>query len=135
MVPHASNDTLFTRSTVRTTPLIFSLFDTVSFGELLAFIQSFASNPLGLWPTTCLHRRSPCDFGAGRNRYTTALVGSGEDAILCLGLVYVSLNSRPGPIGLVSDVPTEQGNYTMSYFDGSCQGASGETVSVQISSW
>jgi hypothetical protein len=83
-------------------------------------------------------RGTPC------GKYTTGLVGSGDDAILCPGLVYVGPDSRPGPFGLVSDAvplvnisdsPKQgQGNYTMAYFTGSCQGVSSETVPVQISS-
>jgi len=72
-------------------------------------------------------RMTPC------RRYTTGLVGSGDDAILCSGLVYVGPEYRPGPLGLVSDIPAEKGNYTMAYFTGSCQGESGQVVSVRLS--
>jgi hypothetical protein len=77
-------------------------------------------------------RRTPC------GKFTTSLVGSGDDLILCPGLVYLGPDSRPGPFGLVSDaVPAVNGsapghaNFTVTYFTGSCQGVSGETAPVQ----
>lgn len=77
-------------------------------------------------------RRTPC------GRYTTSLLGAGDDSILCPGLVYLGPDSRPGPFGLVSDAVPElngldpgHGNYTMTYFTGSCQGVSGEVAIVQ----
>ncbi|KAK0638557.1 hypothetical protein B0T16DRAFT_462327 [Cercophora newfieldiana] len=79
-------------------------------------------------------RRTPC------GKYTTSLSGSGDDAILCPGLVYVGPSSRPGPFGLVSDAisaanvssPPTDGNLTMTLFTGFCQGVSGETDTIQV---